>query len=445
MLTFIHIAYSMMALFYETVVTFQNTWIECLGRVVLVPDKRTNWLTMVQGDLGRYRMAIENDDLKDREVWNSTARLWYQKAVDRSPNAGRLYHHLALLARPYTLEQLSLYARSLTCVAPFEEARESIMTLFNPILHARDTVRPSWETTFIRAHAILFTCQTQDPDDEFAAIVDKFVRDGPPDKCNTKAATRLRQLGAFAAISNIAALFEYGTPKYGGKTRLRLAYETAQIMKDTASKPEPCNPNQLEHPFTTGEHTRSDSDTLMPLDREISSIFITRPSRLASITLGIWLNRETDCGTHPLVHIYLVFIRSLIIAQEAWKFFEKDITWRTIERDIPWYAICLFLNAVAGKFHSTSRIFAEDFPQPSEENGNKEKPRPLPEDFALRGQMYSQWYFPSTWFMNTMVDDDERTLELPSMVQSRTERILWLGHRIASVCHTIVRSNDASN
>ena len=246
------------------------------------------------------------------------------------------------------------------------------------------------------------------------------------DLSGAKAATRLRELGAFAAISNIAALFEYGTAKHGVKARLRLAYELAQILKDIASESEPCNPNELGHPFATEGN-------------------ITRPSRLASKTLEIWLNRGTDRATHPLVHIYLVFVRSLIIAQEAWRFFKKDITWRTVERDIPWYAICRFLNTVAGELHSTSRFFAEDFPQPSEENGDKEKPRPLPEDFILRGQIYSQWYFHSNWFTNTMVDDDERTLELPSLVQPRMERILWLGHRIASVCHTIVRSDDASN
>ena len=375
-------------------------------------------------------MAIECGERKDREVWSSTSRLWYETAADKNPNTGRLYHHLALLARPYTLEQLSLYARSLSCIDPFEKARESIMTLFNPIL---DTIRlSSWETIFIRAHAILFTSQTEDPDDEFDAIVEKLGRD---DLSGAKAAMKLREPGAFAAISNIAALFEYGIPKHGVKARLRLAYELAQIVKDTESEFGPCNPNELEHPFTTEENE----------DPFATEGNITRPSGLASKTLEIWLNHGTDRDTHPLVHVYLVFIQSLIIAQEAWKSFEKDVTWRTVERDIPWCAICLFLNAVAGKFHSTPSIFAEDFPQPSEENGDKEKPRPLPEDFILRGQMYSQWYFPSTWFTSTMVDGDERTLELPSMVQPRMERILWLGHRIASVCHTIVRSNDSSN
>ena len=47
MLAFIYLAYSMMTLLLETVSAFEDTWIECLG------------------DLGRYRMAIEEDN---REV-----------------------------------------------------------------------------------------------------------------------------------------------------------------------------------------------------------------------------------------------------------------------------------------------------------------------------------------------------------------------------------------
>lgn len=116
MLAFIYIAYSMMALLYETVTDFEDTWIECLG------------------DLGRYRMAIEDDEPKDREVWSGVARFWYERAADKSPSAGRLYHHLAILTRPYTLEQLSLYARSLTSVPPFALAGAPIMTLFIPVL-----------------------------------------------------------------------------------------------------------------------------------------------------------------------------------------------------------------------------------------------------------------------------------------------------------------------
>ena len=44
---FIYIAYSMIASLYETASKFQNTWIECLGRIIFVSDRRTNWLTVV--------------------------------------------------------------------------------------------------------------------------------------------------------------------------------------------------------------------------------------------------------------------------------------------------------------------------------------------------------------------------------------------------------------
>lgn len=117
MLTFIYLAYSMMALLYETVPEFEDTWIECLG------------------DLGRYRMAIEDEDIRDREIWTEVSRYWYSKASDKAPTTGRLCHHLAILARPNAVKQLFYYTKSL-CVAtlPFKSARDSILTLFDPIL-----------------------------------------------------------------------------------------------------------------------------------------------------------------------------------------------------------------------------------------------------------------------------------------------------------------------
>ncbi|KAL5434023.1 hypothetical protein PMIN06_011513 [Paraphaeosphaeria minitans] len=73
MLAFIYLAYQMMALLYETVPAFEDTWIECLG------------------DLGRYRMAIEDENPRDRETWAGVARSWYSKAADKNPSVGRLY------------------------------------------------------------------------------------------------------------------------------------------------------------------------------------------------------------------------------------------------------------------------------------------------------------------------------------------------------------------
>src|SRR5277367_4240705 len=121
MLSFVYLAYSMMALLMESVPSFEETWIECLG------------------DLARYRMAIEEADLRDREVWSGVARMWYNKAADKSPNVGRIQHHLAVLARPNIVQQLFYYSKALVSVIPFHYARESIMLLFTPFLEGIET------------------------------------------------------------------------------------------------------------------------------------------------------------------------------------------------------------------------------------------------------------------------------------------------------------------
>lgn len=68
-------------------------------------------------------MAIEEADLRDREVWSGVARMWYNKAADKSPNVGRTQHHLAVLARPNVVQQLFYYSEVLlVSVVPFQQA-----------------------------------------------------------------------------------------------------------------------------------------------------------------------------------------------------------------------------------------------------------------------------------------------------------------------------------
>ncbi|TKA66185.1 hypothetical protein B0A55_12968, partial [Friedmanniomyces simplex] len=70
MLSFIYLAYQMMALLYETAPIFLDTWIECLG------------------DLARYRMSIEEEE-DPHAQWGGVAASWYIKASDRHPQIGR--------------------------------------------------------------------------------------------------------------------------------------------------------------------------------------------------------------------------------------------------------------------------------------------------------------------------------------------------------------------
>lgn len=364
-------------------------------------------------------MAIEDDEPKDREVWSNVARFWYNKAADKSPNVGRLYHHLAILARPYTIEQLSLYARSLTCVTPFESAKGSIMTLFNPILSDNESaIRRSFffETTFIKAHGILFTKRPTDSSKRFLEAIMEFEANHLLDIYIAKLAARFKEVGVFAAVANIAALFEYGIAKNGlPKPVLRLAFEAFENANQERNKA--VQPQNNPHLARFGT---SDFEAVMSSSSGPSMEIVTLASKIAFSTLSISLRRPGDPNVHPLVHVYFVFLRTLVSVEQAMK---------CVETYVPWNEICFFLNFLSSSSRAADRsLCSRDFPEPAEGPG-----RPLPEDFVMRGQLYSQWYFPETWFSDAMIDDDERSLDLPSMVEPRRNRLVWLGHSIASV------------
>ena len=286
MLAFIYIAYSMMALLFETVPTFEDTWIECLG------------------DLGRYRMAIEDEEPRDRETWSNVARFWYYKAADKSPTIGRLHHHLAILARPYSLEQLSLYTRALTCVTPFESARGSIMTLFSPILQGTDAVKrrsSSLEITFIKAHGFLYHLED----------------------LSSEKASNFAGKGSYAAASAIAAISKHGL------YRDELPCSTIQgVNEDTLNR----NLDGSEPMIAPGEHDGSATK------HQLMSTFPHRP-RPALDHIPYWKMKAPSCGkTWGSFWRFLVRAACKIRSSPALTLttctnFTVPITARTIPRD----------------------------------------------------------------------------------------------------------------
>jgi hypothetical protein len=270
---------------------FEDTWIECLG------------------DLGRYRMAIEDDDIRDREVWSAVARLWYRKAADKNPKIGRLYHHLAILARPYTLQQVSLYTRWLTCIEPFESAKASIMTLFNPILDGKEYAHhrsSSMETVFIEAHGLLYT---QDPVPAFQGCVQQLLG-GIIDSYVDRVTTKFKEQGVFAALSNIASLFEYGLSnnKGGSRSLLRLEFEAT-----LSEKPQRLNQSTEKIDHVSSARVATPADTTMTAqEKERSLQKIASASKLSFGTLSIALRRVGDKNVEPFIHINLVFLSGLV-------------------------------------------------------------------------------------------------------------------------------------
>ena len=403
MLTFIYIAYSMMALLYETVSNFEDTWVECLG------------------DLKRYRMAVEDDDQRDRDLWSGVVLSWYSKAADKNPSTGRLYHHLAILSRSYTLQQLSFYTRSLTCLNPFESARASITTLFNPILDGKESAyhrSTSVETMIIKAHGILFCKQAVD---QLYAIVNQ-LNQGLLDKYIGRITSKFKEQGVFAVIANISALFEYGIfkgilPLLYGEIR-QLKHD--QVEPASRATPRLSDDQSRKTSDATGDNydiksfEQQSSLELTPQDMNTSGATISCASQLTFSMLLISLQHLGDRHFWPLIHVTMVFIYSLTIADKAMRY---------VGQDIPWGSICSLLNNLAKSDSLTARVSTESFPQP-EGMG-----RPLPEDYVIRGQIYSQWYFPDTWLTGSNIDEEELTLELPSMAARRVERVPCLGMR----------------
>ncbi|KAK6076388.1 telomerase-binding protein EST1A protein [Seiridium cupressi] len=366
MLTFIYLAYSMMALLYETVPAFEDTWIECLG------------------DLGRYRMAIEDDDIRDREVWTSVSRHWYSKASDKAPTTGRLYHHLAILARPNALQQLFYYTKSLCVPIPFTSARESIMTLFDPILSANNTQNSRLipiDAAFVKAQGILFSGRCQD---DFKPAVEEYLH-----LLNNhigRTTRRWMESGYYIGISTCCALLSYGK-------------EDNAIFKVI-------RPQRTDEP----------ADVNM-VGAEMPKTF-EQARYLAQGTYEVVFRRFADPNILPYFHTILVFMDHLTYHPGAIVF---------LENTFPWKLVSLLLNSILLSYRNYERVEDTQFPRPE-----KELPRPLPEDFAMKGLLWVDKYYPLDWFTNDKIDDDEKYFEVASMTDERKERILWLACRIAS-------------
>ncbi|KAI1425179.1 hypothetical protein F5Y12DRAFT_784838 [Xylaria sp. FL1777] len=367
MLTFIYLAYSMMALLYETVPAFEDTWIECLG------------------DLGRYRMAIEDEDIRDREVWTSVSRHWYSKASDKAPTTGRLYHHLAILARPNALQQLFYYTKSLCVPIPFASAKESIMTLFDPILgvtNPPNRLNPI-DVAFVKTHGILFSHKQSD---SFRPVVSEFL--GSLGSHIGRIGKRWMESGYYIAIANCCALLSYGKED---NMIMRLIHSQSDEKQDQSMGP--------------------GIEVLKPSKDFEDALYLTMR------THEVVFHRWNDTNVLPYTHVVMVFMFYLTRLPNALQ---------QLENLFPWKLLSLLLNRLLDSYKSYDRIRSDVFPRES-----NNPPRPVPEDFALEGLLFVDQYYPADWFANDKIDDDEKYFEMASMVDVRKERILWLGYKIA--------------
>jgi hypothetical protein len=374
--------------------TFKETWIECLG------------------DLARYRMAVEESDMRDREVWSGVARYWYNQAADKNPDIGRIQHHLAVLARPNIVQQLFYYTKSLVSVHPFPSAKDSILLLFNPLLDAAKTANsrhPPLVMAFVSAHGIIFTKGSVN---QFVGLVDTFLC--LLDKYIGRVGAIFREQGVYIASSNYAAIFEYGQPDailppmFDQKTMQSInsleRHKSARQFWESSNGSISSRPDPY---FATGSISEETNFTE-------SAQILSYASHLAFSTLAIILERLGDKNVLPHVHISLSFLWCLALNPKSMIY---------VEAEVPWARVAVFLNTLIR--HDTDIVKIEGGEFPYFETGTAQQ---LPEDFLIRGQSWSQLYYPENFFRDTS-DDETRSIELPSVIVPRTHRCLWLGVR----------------
>ncbi|KAI1511533.1 EST1 DNA bind domain containing protein [Pyrenophora tritici-repentis] len=431
MLAFIYLAYQMVALLYETVPAFEDTWIECLG------------------DLGRYRMAIEDEDVRDRETWAGVARSWYIKAADKNPTVGRLYHHLAILARPHPLLQMYYYSRSLASVKPFENARDSIKTLLDPLVEkAKHTSLEdlSNEEVFIFAHARQFddssietdSFGTQKPTAEFLRAKVVFMK--KLDIHIGRVTAKWKDLGVYVAVTNIAGWFNYGKDKNLIRHAFVRQYypQTAEmspgnaVTAETKQKAATTSDQQKEEEKEEKEGEEKLPETAKEWKKALIRIgnncHFRNAKALTNEASALVLRRLGDKNVLPHVHVMLAFLSNIASSTYV----------SSLIADAPWTELVAFLNALIKNEtrHSQSQnqkldintLLATDlFPSEGERTGEL----PLPEDYHIRGQMWAQ-HFPEKWFEREH-DEEERYLELASTAKYRVERILRFAFSIVKV------------
>ncbi|EED18101.1 conserved hypothetical protein [Talaromyces stipitatus ATCC 10500] len=388
--TFIYMAYANITLLLESVPDYKETWIECLG------------------DLARYRMAIAEVDMYDREIYTSVARYWYTKAADLNPDVGRVQHHLAVLARPNLLQQLFYYSKALVSVQPFTNARDSILLLFGPLLDPAKAAAkyskyyPRALTVFVEAHGVLFTRQDVST---FLRLAEEFLSE--LDKHVGLVGPLFREQGVYITASNYAAIFDYG-------------HDGAEIpsMFDQAGLIQTRTFEILEQAYRSWQNP-----SCVQVGIEHRTVGINSSEQVVSIashfaftTLDVILDRLGDRNTLPSVHVSLAFLWCMAMVPESMA---------RIQADVPWERLATYLNTLINPDTDMAEI--ENGAFPAQESGAS---RQLPEDFLIHGLSWSRMYYPPNFFSD-MAEDDERSIELPSVIVPRTRRCLWLASKIA--------------
>ncbi|QSL67078.1 hypothetical protein MERGE_001465 [Pneumocystis wakefieldiae] len=454
LISYILFSYSQITVLLETVSAFENEWIECLG------------------DLARYRMAIEEIDMKSRNHWSNVSKYWYIKGLMNLPTLGRLYHHLAILSKDNILKKLFYYSKALVVSKSFSYARGSILSLFYPIFIHKESSCFSEASkysglinNYIKLHGLLFT---QLKLDDFETILNDFLSLLIKENIWNKE-------GVLMAITNVVALFQYGN-KHG---KLKYLIRESKINNkkkkmETYNSFFDKNYSKLNREYLEGLTTVENKENTLSYDinkidlpainhslfgaAHITSTLYYPINLIKSSDLS-WCHRcikEQEASS--IDHIVFLkacqlhyFIMSLSISitssnSLAYNFIcmiflyycsKYSSVLSSMERFIPWFKIAEYLSNIIKKIKNDNIVGTSDLPV-------RQNKSPLPEDWALRGINWSEKIWPKAYFENMTEDDFNFTVEQPDdeVTEIRIKRIVWLGFKIASLSNILLYNNQ---
>ncbi|KAF3031910.1 hypothetical protein E8E12_002634 [Didymella heteroderae] len=385
---FIYLAYKMMALLYETVPAFEDTWLECLG------------------DLGRYRMAIEDVDMRDKETWANVAQSWYSRAADKNPS------------------EIYYYCRSMNSVEPFPSARQSVMILFEPFTLDDEDVKPfvytpnlPIDTLFTGLHALYFTRLDKHWHDQ---VRQDFM--GALDNHIGRVTAKWREQGVHIAVTNISGWFDYGVNSNPLRQLFRLRAEVRKEPDYMVQPIDPDTPLEEQDP----QRPKFTEEALLPmLKANEKDLTFCRSTKLTNDTFALVLQRIGDKNVLPHVHVMLSFLATFAAIGPISHLIDP----------VPWADVVDFLNALIKIENQQSQgsSINESLAQPvfpAEGEKRAEDDLPLPEDWLIRGLIWAEEYLPANWLNRE--NDDGRYLELASTARRRSIRILRLGCQVSS-------------
>lgn len=391
MLAFVYLAYQMMALLYETVEGFTDTWIECLG------------------DLSRYRMAIEDD----REVysqWLGVAAYWYLKSSDRNPNTGRLSHHLGILEKP-SLKKLYFYVKSLTAPMPFLEGHESVKNLFRPMLDGSQRLEEnSFEHSTMLFHAHVYFKSEVATQEQHAIRSLNLLK--------AERSARVREYGLDLTIANIGLLMQYGSQTDGlFQAFFADAQKAIRALRPSATSAVAPRPQKSAE---DAPHTLFDTSSPMLVFEYVHAAF--------DLTLKHGKDRASMLDILPSLHALLVWMHGLhTLGTRTQDEDDRVLTISSLAQlqQFSMVGLCNCLNTLTQFESIPDDVFTYARNSPSLDITKLGSTSPLPDDYSLRGMVWTQYYYPPNFFPEEP-DADIRAAETEETKGARVRRVYSL-------------------